>query len=91
VLNLCRELALLRRSGQVAQLAPLERVLLDDQVWAFRVGDVTTVANLSSEPATRDLGSVALTVLASTQPGAHGKKVTGELTLAPWEAMALRS
>ena len=91
VLNLCRELALLRRSGQVAQLAPLERVLLDDQVWAFRVGDVTTVANLSSEPATRDLGSVALTVLASTQPGAHGNKVTGELTLAPWEAMALRS
>jgi hypothetical protein len=52
---------------------------------------VTTVANLSSEPATRDLVSGALTVLASTQPGAQGNKISGELTLAPWEAMVLGS
>jgi alpha-glucosidase len=89
VLSLCRELTLLRRSGRVAQLAPLERVLLDDQVWAFRAGGVTTVANLSSGPATRDLGLGVLTVLASTQPGAQGNRATGELTLAPWEAMVL--
>jgi len=89
VLNLCRELAFLRRSGKVAQLGPMERVLLDDQVWAFRAGGVTTVANLSSEPATRDIGSEVLTVLASTQPGAQGNKVAGELTLAPWEALVL--
>jgi len=67
----------------------MERVLLDDQVWAFRAGGVTTVANLSSEPATRDIGSEVLTVLASTQPGAQGNKVAGELTLAPWEALVL--
>ncbi len=91
VLNLCRELALLRRSGDVGQLAPLERVLLDDQVWGFRAGGVTTVANLSSEPATRDIGSGVLTVLVSTQPGGQGKKLTGELTLAPWEALVLSS
>jgi alpha-glucosidase len=91
VLNLCRELALLRRSGQVAQLAPLERVLLDDEVWAFRVGGATTVANLSSEPAKRDLGPAVLTVLASAHPGAQGNKVSGELTLAPWEALVLGS
>jgi len=92
VLNLYRELALLRRSGQVAQLAPLERVLLDDQVWAFRAGGATTVANLSSEAATRDVGSgVVLTVLASTRPGARGNRVAGELRLAPWEAMVLGS
>ncbi len=89
VLNLCRELAFLRRSGKVAQLGPMERVLLDDQVWAFRAGGVTTVANLSSEPATRDIGPGVLTVLASTQPGAQGNKVAGELTLAPWEALVL--
>ncbi len=89
VLNLCRELAFLRRSGKVAQLGPMERVLLDDQVWAFRAGGVTTVANLSSEPARRDIGSGVLTVLVSTQPGAQGNKVAGELTLAPWEALVL--
>ncbi len=89
VLNLCRELAFLRRSGRVAQLGPMERVLLDDQVWAFRAGGVTTVANLSSEPARRDIGEGVLTVLASTQPGAQGNKVAGELTLAPWEALVL--
>jgi hypothetical protein len=64
-------------------------VLLDDQVWAFRVGAATTVANLSSEPAKRDLGSVVLTVLASTQPGAQGNKISGEVMLAPWEALVL--
>jgi alpha-glucosidase len=89
VLNFCRQLNSLRSSGQVAQLTPLERVLLDDQVWAFRVGGATTVANLSSEPAKRDLGPVAFTVLASTHPGARGNKVSGELTLAPWEALVL--
>jgi hypothetical protein len=75
----------------VAQLAPLERVLLDDEVWAFRVGGATTVANLSSEPAKRDLGPAVLTVLASAHPGAQGNKVSGELTLAPWEALVLGS
>jgi hypothetical protein len=69
----------------------VERVLLDDQVWAFRAGGATTVANLSSEAATRDLGSGVLTVLASTQPGAQGNRISGELTLAPWEAMVLGS
>lgn len=91
VLALCRELNMLRRSAQVAQLAPLERVLLDDQVWAFRVGGATTVANLSPEMAKCDVGSVVRTVLASTQPGARGSTVAGEITLAPWEAMVLGS
>ncbi len=91
VLHLCRELNSLRRSGEVAKPAPLERVLLDDQVWAFRAGGVTTVANLSPGPATADLGPANLTVLASTRPGAQGGKVTGEMTLAPWEALVLVS
>jgi hypothetical protein len=69
----------------------MERVLLDDQVWGFRAGGVTTVANLSSEPATRDLGPGAFRVLASTQPRAQGNKISGDRTLAPWEAMVLGS
>jgi hypothetical protein len=89
VLNFCRELTSLRRSGRAGQLAPLERVLLDDQVWAFRVGGSTTVANLSPEPARSDLGPAVFTVLASTEPGAKGNRVSGEFALAPWEAMVL--
>lgn len=89
-LNFCRELALLRRSGQIGQLGHMERVLLDGQVWAFQVGGATTIANLSPDHVTRDIGSDAvLTVLASTERGSRGNKVTGEVSLGPWEAMVL--
>jgi alpha-glucosidase len=92
VLNLVRELAMLRRSGQIGQPERLERVLLDDQVWAFRVNNATTIANLSPEEVTREvpLDGVA-TVIASTQPRLPGKKVTGEVNLGPWEAIVLGS
>ena len=89
VLNFWRQLALLRRAGLVGRPAPLERVLLDEQVWAFRVDGVTTIANLSPGQVTRDLGSGdALTVLASTRPERRETKVAGELVLGPWEALA---
>jgi hypothetical protein len=83
---------MLRRSGQIGQPERLERVLLDDQVWAFRVNNATTIANLSPEEVTREvpLDGVA-TVIASTQPRLPGKKVTGEVNLGPWEAIVLAS
>ena len=76
------------RSGVVGRSAPLERVLLDEQVWAFRVGAATTVANLSSGPATRDTRPRRrFTVLASTSPERREHKVAGNSSSVPWEAL----
>jgi alpha-glucosidase len=90
VLNFWRQLAELRKAGLLGPPGRLERVLLDEQVWAFRVGDVTTIANLSPKEAARDLGSGdGLTVMASTSAARRETKVAGEVVLGPWEALVL--
>jgi alpha-glucosidase len=90
VLNVWRGLAGLRGTGRIGGIHKLERVLLDDQVWAYRVGPVTTVANLSSQAAKRQLGADgALAVLASSVALRTGTEVGPELHLEPWEAMVL--
>ncbi|HMK96866.1 MAG TPA: alpha-amylase family glycosyl hydrolase, partial [Acidimicrobiales bacterium] len=61
VLSFWRQLSALRRDGKISGLGALQRVAVDDQVWAYRVGEATTVANLSGRPA-----KVAL-------PGAGGR------------------
>jgi alpha-glucosidase len=91
-LNLWHQLGSLRASGRIGTTGAMERVLLDDQVWAYRVGGVTTIANLSAEPATRSLGSGAtFAVLASTLGGHPGARVSGEVTLQPWQSLALQA
>jgi glycosidase len=89
VLNFWHRVAKLRSSGRIGQVGALERVLLDDQVWAFRVGDVTTVANLSSEPATADLGATDLEVVISTVPGPTSTLPPGPVTLGPWQVLVV--
>ena len=62
----------------------------DDQVWAYRVREVTTVVNLSDQEVTRQLPPCSgRTVLAGTGPLRPGADVTAELHLAPWEALVL--
>ncbi len=95
VLHLWRELAQLRKAGLVGNPGPLERVLLDEQVWAFRTGRTTTIANLSNRQATPDFSpGRVMTVLASTRPQRRGtelagKEVIGKLVLEPWEAVVV--
>jgi hypothetical protein len=69
---------------------PLERLALDDHVWAYRLGDVVTVANLSGAPAPAVIGTGSdWSVLLSTRPGREGSEVPGGLSLEPWEAVVL--
>jgi alpha-glucosidase len=90
VLNFSHRLGSLRRSGRIGKVGALERVLLDDQVWAYRVGEATTIANLSSKPATRQIAAGAtFTVLAATLPGRQGANLSGEINLQPWEALVV--
>jgi len=88
VLNFWHELAELRSSGAIGATAELERILVDDQVWAYRVAGTVTVANLSPEVAHSDIGA-ELEVLAGTRPGSAGTRLGPKLTLQPWEALVL--
>jgi alpha-glucosidase len=86
--NFWRELARLRKARLVGQPGQLERVLLDDHVWAYRVGGTTTIANLSDRQVTRDIPLAhGNSVLASTGPKQRGQELAGEVALEPWEAL----
>jgi glycosidase len=92
VLNFWHQLSLLRSAGRIGTMGTLERVQLDDQVWAFRVGGATTVANLSDAPAKASLGAAtAWSVLVSSGRRPQGGEVPGELDLEPWEALVVTS
>jgi alpha-glucosidase len=90
VLNFWRQLSGLRKAGLAGNAGWVERMLLDEQVWAYRAGGVTTMANLSPGRVVRrlELGGT-LTVLASTTPARRGTKVAGEVELGPWEAVVM--
>ncbi len=65
--------------------------MLDDQVWAYRVGEVTTVANLSDQAVTRQLTGDDTSACWSPRPRSapRGPTVDGELSLGPWETVVL--
>jgi len=90
VLNFWRRLGHLRRDSRVGGLAVTETLVLDEQVWAYRVGEVTTVANLSSRPAVARLPSAGrLRTLISTHHEAESALPPGDLALQPWQAVVL--
>jgi len=90
VLNFWRRLSHLRRDGSIGGLAGLERVALDEQVWAYRLGEATTVANLSSRPAVARMpGAAEPRTLISTHHESDVALAPGVLALQPWEAVVL--
>jgi alpha-glucosidase len=90
VLSFWRQLAALRQAGRIGGSGRLERVLVDDQVWSYRVGAVTTVANLSAEEAVRQVpGSAGLSALASCGAVSRPATAGSEVRLPPWGAVVL--
>src|SRR5579875_491169 len=86
VLNFWRRLAALRRAGKIGGSPPVATLWLDDQVWAYRVGSATTVANLSPAQAEVSLPAPAGRALASTSPDKQDAELGTRLSLGPWEA-----
>jgi alpha-glucosidase len=90
VLSFWHRLSLLRSSGRIGVVGDLERVVLDDQVWVYRVGVTTTVVNLSDSAAKADIGAgTSWSLLVSTRPQPEGTELLGQLSLEPWEALVL--
>src|SRR5579875_159290 len=90
VLNFWRHLASLRRSGRIGGHFLVRTLHLDDQVWAYRVGDATTIANLSPAQAEVSLPAPAGRALASTSPDKQDAELGTRLSLGPWEALVAR-
>jgi len=89
-LNFWRTLAALRSTHRLGAGGPATTLLLDDQVWCYRVGGTITMLNLSAEPSTRSLqGNAAHPVLAATDPAWQRSEVVDEVELGPWQALVV--
>lgn len=91
VLHFSRHLNRLRREEGLGEVAPLQRLWLDDQVWAFRCGPTLTVVNLSPRAGRCPLPASALPdgtrVLVATDAARQGRQLEATIELAPWEGL----
>ena len=83
---LCRELLALRRAELGGQVAPYEELAVADGLWAYRVGGLTVLANLSGQACTwpGECGEILLST-----GGEPGRDPDG-VTLAPWAGLIAR-
>ncbi|HET9060196.1 MAG TPA: alpha-amylase family glycosyl hydrolase [Acidimicrobiales bacterium] len=93
VLSLWRQLSQLRRQGLIGAVSALEHLHLDDNLWAYRVGNALSVLNLHDVNATYEVPG-ASRLLLRTQASTYDLQAStgdfeGELRLGPWEAAVL--
>jgi alpha-glucosidase len=82
LLSITRRLLSLRREGFFPAMGRYEEVVAGDQLWVYRVGEATVMANLSEEPASVHLPGGPM--LASTGPA-----VLEDGVLEPWGAVVV--
>jgi alpha-glucosidase len=92
MLTLCRALLALRRAELASGIAPYQELAVAGGLWAYQVGSLRVLANLSGEPVTWPGRSGP--VLLSTGGGAAGRPGGGRpgdpVTLAPWQGVVTR-
>ena len=92
VLRFCRDLLTLRRAESGGQIAGYRALPAPPQVWAYRAGSLTVLANCSGRPVTCP-GPGGTILLSSTGPAppAAGDTAGRDLTLAPWQGIIARA
>ena len=86
MLWLCRSLIALRRAELGGQIGDYEMLAAPDDQWAYRIGDLAVVANLSDHSA--EVASPVGEVLLAT---AGKLPAAGDaITLGPWEGIVAR-
>jgi alpha-glucosidase len=94
-LSLTRRLLGLRRRSADLRLGRYEQAVLDGDLWAWRRGAGTLVAaNVGGGGVTLPaaaLPAARARVSVATDPGREGWVATGDLRLAPWEALVLEA
>jgi alpha-glucosidase len=87
VLHLCRDLLALRRADSGGRIADYRALPAPPEVWAYRAGGLTVLANFSGRPlAPPDPGGTV--VLSSQGPV---QRAGAGLTLAPWQGVVIRT
>ncbi|HUZ27415.1 MAG TPA: alpha-amylase family glycosyl hydrolase [Streptosporangiaceae bacterium] len=89
VLALCRDLLALRRAELGGRIAPYEQLEVTGGLWAYRVGDLTVLANLSDRPATWSAPCGEILLSTGAAPDADPAAAPG-VTLAPWQGLITR-
>jgi alpha-glucosidase len=94
-LRWCRDLLALRRAEFGGQVAPYELLAVDDGLWAYRVGELTVLANLSGQARTwpGPCGEILLrTPAAPGGASAAGGPGGGDggRTVPPWQGLIAR-
>jgi alpha-glucosidase len=86
VLHLCRDLLALRRADSGGQIAGYQALPGPAELWAYRVGGLTVLANFSGRPlvASDPGGAVVLSSHGPVQRAGAG------ITLAPWQGIIVR-
>jgi alpha-glucosidase len=88
MLNLCRDLLALRRAEQAGGIAPYQELAVSGGLWAYQVGGLRVLANLSGEPVTWPGRSGE--ILVSTGGGTVGRP-GDPVTLGAWQGVITRT
>jgi alpha-glucosidase len=86
MLRLCRDLLALRRAELGGQITSYQELTVAGGLWAYRVGDLTVLANLSDQPVSwpGPCGEILLSTAGEPGRGADG------VTLTPWQGVIAR-
>jgi alpha-glucosidase len=92
VLRLCQSLLALRKAEVGGQIAQYRELAVDGGLWAYQVGGLTVLANLSAEPVTwtGEPGEVLLATGGSDSGSAWSAGSAG-ITLSPWSGLIART
>ncbi|HEX5290764.1 MAG TPA: alpha-amylase family glycosyl hydrolase [Streptosporangiaceae bacterium] len=89
-LSLCRALLALRRAEQAGEIAPYQELAVAGGLWAYQVGGLRVLANLSGEPVTWP-GRSGEILISTGGGGAAGARRPGDpVTLGAWEGVITR-
>jgi hypothetical protein len=88
MLSLCRDLLALRRAEQAGGIAPYQELAVSGGLWAYQVGGLRVLANLSGEPVTWPgrSGEILVSTAGPARPGRPGDPVT----LGAWQGVITR-
>jgi alpha-glucosidase len=85
-LRLCRDLLALRRAELGGRITSYEELTVADGLWAYRVGDLTVLANLSGQAVSWPGPCGEILLSTAVEPGRGDDGVT----LAPWQGVIAR-
>jgi alpha-glucosidase len=90
MLSLCRDLLALRRAEQAGGIAPYQELAVSGGLWAYQVGGLRVLANLSAEPVTWPGRSGEILVSTGGPDAGAARRPGDPVTLGAWQGVITR-